>query len=66
MEFQRGKLRTHLDQIPGLGHYRQKQLLAKFHSVEYLRQATLEQIATTPGIGEKIAQIVFTHFRPNQ
>jgi Helix-hairpin-helix motif len=44
----------------------QKQLLAKFHSVEYLRQATLDQIATTPGIGEKIAQIVFTHLHPNQ
>jgi excinuclease ABC subunit C len=57
--------RSHLDQIPGLGHYRQKQLLAKFHSVEYLRQATLDQIATTPGIGEKIAQIVYAYFHPN-
>jgi len=57
--------RSHLDQIPGLGHYRQKQLLAKFHSVEYIRQATLEQITTTPGIGDKIAQIVYNYFHPN-
>lgn len=57
--------RSHLDQIPGLGHYRQKQLLAKFHSVEYIRQATLEQIATTPGIGGKIAQVVYSYFHPH-
>jgi Helix-hairpin-helix motif len=49
-----------------IGHYRQKQLLAKFHSVDYLRQASLEQIATTPGFGDKVAQIVFTYFHPNQ
>ncbi|MDX1976292.1 MAG: excinuclease ABC subunit UvrC [Pseudanabaenaceae cyanobacterium bins.68] len=56
--------RSHLDQIPGLGHYRQKQLLAKFHSVEYIRQATLAQIATTPGIGQKLAQIIYGYFHP--
>jgi excinuclease ABC subunit C len=56
--------RSHLDQIPGLGHHRQKQLIAKFHSVDYVRQATLEQIADTPGIGAKLAQQIYTHFHP--
>jgi len=56
--------RSHLDQIPGLGHHRQKQLIAKFHSVDYVRQATLEQIAETPGIGAKLAQQIYTHFHP--
>jgi excinuclease ABC subunit C len=57
--------RSHLDQIPGLGHHRQKQLIAKFHSVEYIRQATAEQIAETEGIGAKLAQQIYTHFHPN-
>jgi excinuclease ABC subunit C len=56
--------RSHLDQIPGLGHHRQKQLIAKFHSVEYIRQATAEQIAETAGIGAKLAQQIYTHFHP--
>jgi excinuclease ABC subunit C len=58
--------RSYLDQIPGLGHHRQKQLLAKFHSVEYVRQATVEQIADTPGIGIKLAQHIYAHFHPTQ
>jgi excinuclease ABC subunit C len=58
--------RSHLDQIPGLGHHRQKQLLAKFHSVEYVRQATAAQIADTPGIGSKLAQQIYTHFHPHE
>jgi excinuclease ABC subunit C len=56
--------RSHLDHIPGLGHHRQKQLLEKFHSVEYVRQASVAQIAETPGIGGKLAQEIYDHFHP--
>ena len=56
--------RSHLDEISGLGHHRQKQLIAKFHSVDYIRQATAEQIADTPGIGTKLAQQIYQHFHP--
>jgi excinuclease ABC subunit C len=57
--------RSYLDRIPGLGHHRQKQLLTKFHSVEYIRQASVEQIADTPGIGPKLARQIYAHFHPN-
>ncbi|WP_263363429.1 excinuclease ABC subunit UvrC [Pseudanabaena sp. UWO310] len=57
--------RSHLDQITGLGHHRQKVLLEKFHSVEYIRQATVEQIAETEGIGKKLAQHIYEHFHPS-
>ncbi len=57
--------RSFLDQIPGLGHHRQKQLLEKFHSVEYIRQASIEQIAETPGIGPKLAQQIHRHLHPH-
>lgn len=58
--------RSHLDQITGLGHHRQKVLLEKFHSVEYIRQATVEQIAETDGIGKKLAQHIYDHFHADK
>jgi excinuclease ABC subunit C len=58
--------RSRLDEIPGLGHHRQKQLLATFRSIDYLRAATPEQIATVPGIGPRLAQQIYDYFHPNQ
>ena len=56
--------RSSLEEIPGLGHHRQKQLLATFRSIDYLREATAEQIATVPGIGSRLAQQIYTYFHP--
>ncbi|WP_449418615.1 excinuclease ABC subunit UvrC [Phormidium nigroviride] len=56
--------RSRLDEIPGLGHHRQKQLLAHFRSVDYIRLATLEQLAEVPGIGPRLAQEIYDYFHP--
>lgn len=56
--------RSRLDEIPGLGHYRQKQLLAHFRSIDYLREASPQQIAEVPGIGPKMAQQIYDYFHP--
>jgi excinuclease ABC subunit C len=56
--------RSRLDEIPGLGHHRQKQLLAHFRSIDYLREASLQQIAEVPGIGTKMAQQIYDYFHP--
>lgn len=56
--------RSRLDEIPGLGHHRQKQLLAHFRSIDYLRIATPEQITEVPGIGLKLAQQIYNYFHP--
>lgn len=56
--------RSRLDEIPGLGHHRQKQLLAHFRSIDYLREATPQQIAEVPGIGPKMAQQIYDYFHP--
>ncbi|ERT08756.1 excinuclease ABC subunit C [Lyngbya aestuarii BL J] len=56
--------RSRLDEIPGLGHHRQKQLLAHFRSIDYLRIATPEQITEVPGIGLKLAQHIYNYFHP--
>jgi len=58
--------RSRLDAIPGLGHYRQKQLLATFRSIDYIREASPEQIASVPGIGPRLAQQIYEYFHPSQ
>ncbi|MBW4644390.1 MAG: excinuclease ABC subunit UvrC [Goleter apudmare HA4340-LM2] len=57
--------RSRLDEIPGLGHYRQKQLLGHFRSVDYIRQATPAQISEVPGIGPRLAQEIYDYFHPS-
>jgi len=56
--------RSRLDEIPGLGHHRQKQLLGHFRSVDYIRQATPAQISEVPGIGLRLAQEIYDYFHP--
>ncbi|MBE9130178.1 excinuclease ABC subunit C, partial [Coleofasciculus sp. LEGE 07081] len=56
--------RSRLDEIPGLGFQRQKQLLAHFHSVDYIREATVKQLASVPGIGSRLAQEIYNYFHP--
>ena len=54
--------RSYLDQIPRLGFTRQKQLLAHFHSVDYIREASLEQLAAVNGIGPQLAKDIYNYF----
>ena len=56
--------RSRLDEIPGLGYHRQKQLLAHFRSIDYIRQATTEQLTESPGIGPHLAQEIYNYFHP--
>jgi excinuclease ABC subunit C len=57
--------RSSLDEIPGLGHHRQKQLLATFRSLDYIREASPTQLATVPGVGPRLAQQIYDYFHPN-
>ena len=45
-----------LDEFPGIGRQRKAALLKKFGSVQRLRLATVEALATVPGFGGKAAQ----------
>jgi excinuclease ABC subunit C len=56
--------RSRLDEIPGLGFHRQKLLLAHFHSVDYIREASLEQLMEVSGIGRQLAQEIYDYFHP--
>jgi excinuclease ABC subunit C len=56
--------RSRLDQIPGLGFKRQKQLLAHFRSIDYIREANVEQLSQAPGIGPHLARDIYNYFHP--
>jgi excinuclease ABC subunit C len=51
-------IRSALDEIPGVGPKRKKALLRKFGSVKAIREATVEEIAATPGFTRAAAEKV--------
>lgn len=50
--------RSKLDDIPGLGPKRRKQLVKEFGSVARVKEASVEDIATLQGFGPKLAQLI--------
>jgi len=52
----RGRLTSQLDTVSGIGPARRRMLLREFGSVQGLRMATAEQIASLPGISSAFAQ----------
>ncbi len=56
----RGKAGTAsiLDSIPGVGPKRRKALLERFGSLEGIRKATAEELATTPGVPLEVAHAI--------
>jgi len=51
-------LESLLDEIPSLGEVRIKALIDYFGSVAALRKASVDEIGSVPGIGEKTATII--------
>ena len=47
-----------LDGVPGLGETRKKALLVRFGSLKRLREASVEDIMTVPGVGRRTAEAV--------
>jgi excinuclease ABC subunit C len=53
--------RSVLEDIPGIGPKRRKQLQMHFGSVKKLQAATMAEIATAPGMNPRLAEIVYDH-----
>jgi excinuclease ABC subunit C len=51
----RARLRSPLDDVPGVGPRRRRELLRHFGSLRRLRAATVEELVTVPGISTEIA-----------
>ena len=50
-----------LDLIPGIGPKKRRALLRKYGSIKNIKDSTLEDIATTPGITLKLAEQILDH-----
>ena len=51
-------LRSSLDMVPGVGPKKRRQLLTKYGSVAKIRESSLEDIASTPGLTKKLAEAI--------
>jgi excinuclease ABC subunit C len=58
-------LHSQLEEIPGLGFERQKRLLAHFHSLDYIREANIQQLMAVDGIGWNLAETIYQYFHPS-
>jgi excinuclease ABC subunit C len=54
-------LASQLDSIPGIGPTRRKSLLKHFGSVDKIREATLEELTSAPGMNKAAAESVKAH-----
>jgi excinuclease ABC subunit C len=54
-------LKSSLEDIPGVGPARRRELLQKFHTVQNIRRASLEELSQTPKISLKTAQSIKDH-----
>ena len=55
----KGMVASILDDVPGLGPKRRKQLLKHFGSVKRMREASLEEIEAVPGIPKQVAEDLY-------
>ncbi|CUU37741.1 Excinuclease ABC subunit C [Armatimonadetes bacterium GXS] len=55
--------RSPLDEIPGIGPRRKKMLLRLFGSIERIRQASVEELASVPTMTRRLAEQVLDYLR---
>jgi excinuclease ABC subunit C len=58
---ERGRIKSQLDSIPGVGPKKRRALIEAFGSVEGVRQASIEDVARIRGIGRELAHIIREH-----
>jgi excinuclease ABC subunit C len=59
-------IKSELEEIPGIGKVRQKELLKYFGSVKKIMEASLESLARAPKMNEKLAGKVYFYFNKNE
>ncbi len=53
-----------LDELPGIGEKRKQLLLLRFGSLEGLREASLEELLSVPGLPRKTAELLYKALHP--
>jgi len=62
----RGQERSRLDGVPGIGPARRRALLRQFGSLQAMRAAGVEAVAAVPGIGDRLAQVLWRRLFDDQ
>lgn len=64
----RSKEQVHsvLDDIPGIGAARRKELMKKYQSLDAIKAATVEDLADTASMNEKAAEAVYQFFHSKE
>ncbi len=57
----RKALTVRLDTVPGLGPVRRRALIERFGSVDAVVRATVQELATVPGIGSTLGAVIHHH-----
>ena len=63
---ERGKIKSRLDSIPGVGPVKRKALLRKFGSVEGVKRASVEEIGGVEGIGMELGKLIAESLRETE
>lgn len=58
----KGQVKSILDDITGIGPARRKALMRQFKSLEAVKDASLDELAATPGMNTQAARSVYTFF----
>ncbi|RHG09761.1 excinuclease ABC subunit UvrC [Dorea longicatena] len=61
----KGQVHSVLDDIPGVGPARRKDLMRCFENIDAIRNATVEELKELPSMNEKSAQEVYKFFHRN-
>ncbi len=59
----RATLRSQLEEVPGVGRQLSRALLRGFGSLSGIRAATSEELATLPGVSQRIADAIISHLQ---
>lgn len=59
-----GQVRSILDDIPGIGPARRKELMRSFASLDEIRQAEISELKALPAMNEASAEAVYKFFHP--
>ena len=55
-----------LDDIPGVGEKRKKQLLLHFKNIEAIKAASVEELAQVEGLNKSVAESIYNYFRKGE
>lgn len=58
--------KSELDDIKGIGVKRKKELLKHFHTIDNIKEASIEELNQVESMNKKVSEDLYKHFRKNR